>query len=135
MRAKEILSAALVAAAAAVAASPAAAQPGTPAAPSARVVATYDVQSSGRSRGFPARVTVADSAGVLVGSLHLVGDDVARPLDVSVAGSDLVLRGESPRGAVEFVLFRGNARPDARGLSGRWTIGASQGALRGAHRG
>ena len=130
MRAREILSAAVLTLAA-VAARPAAAQP---AAAETRVLATYDVSAGRRGPGTPARVTVADSGGVLVGSLWVVGDDSAHALAVTVQGTDLVLRGATPRGPMELVLYRQNERLSPR-LAGRWTIGTARGPLRGAQRG
>jgi hypothetical protein len=142
MRAKDILSA-LAVAAAVLAARPAAAQHAAEhavaavaasAAPQLRVLATYDVSAGRRGPGTPARVTVADSGGVLVGSLWLVGDDAAHPVAVSVHGTDLVLTGRTPRGPMELVLYRQNERMSSQ-IAGRWTIGTTRGPLRGAQRG
>jgi hypothetical protein len=130
MRAREILSAAVLLAGV-FAARPAAAQSDIG---DTRVLATYDVSAGRRGPGTPARVTVADSGGVLVGSLWVVGDDAPRPVAVSVQGADVVLRGATPRGALELVLYRQNAG-FSRQVSGRWTIGTARGPLRGTMRG
>jgi len=130
MRAREILSAAAVAAGV-FAARPAAAQSDVG---DTRVLATYDVSAGRRGAGTPARVAVADSGGVLIGSLWVVGEENPRPVAVSVRGVDVVLRGATPRGPLELVLYKQNSG-FSREVSGRWTIGAARGPLRGTLRG
>ena len=132
MRARTLLSTLGAAAAAAVVAAPAFAQSAqTSCGSTARAVATYDVAVN--TLASPAKLVVADSAGKLVASFYFAGEEHARPMAVTMRGDDLVVRGQSPKGAIEFVLY-GQNEPAARAIRGRWTIGQEQGALRGSMR-
>jgi hypothetical protein len=129
MNARALLSTLGTIAVAAVAA-PAAAQNACP--PGARAVATYDVAVN--SFASPAKLVLADSAGKLVASFYFAGEEHARPMRVDVRGSDLVVRGESPKGTMEFVLYGQNEHVAGGRFRGRWTVGQEQGALRGTMR-
>jgi hypothetical protein len=105
-------------------------RPDVAAAAAVRPLAMYRFVAT--SADMPAQVTVADSAGHLVGSYRLPGESEARPMMVTTINSDIVLQGESPSGLLTIVLDRQNA-PTASGksFSGRWILGGLQGDLRG----
>lgn len=94
----------------------------------ARPVAEYRIET-GRV-GFPEHVTVSDSAGRIVASYRRVGDPVARPMAITVRGSDFRLRAMTPDGPLTIVLERQNGDVGPV-LTGRWRIGAMEGPLRG----
>lgn len=99
----------------------------------ARVVATYRFDMAHRG-AFPSIVTVADSAGILVASARMPGESAARPLEVTVLQSDVIVQGETPSGILTLTLSResqGGARPLT---TGRWSLGNEVGKLKGRER-
>jgi hypothetical protein len=94
----------------------------------ARPVAIYQMRASRAE--LPAEVTVADSAGDIVASYRVRGDDAPRPMTISVDGSDLVLRAETRSGPLTLVLDRQNG-DGGRVVTGRWRLGHDGGPLRG----
>ena len=139
MRATISLLPTLAAAVLSAAASPAAAQfavseAARPAvrrhAPVVRTVATYNLAGS-RDAALLARVTVADSAGVLVASYRLPGASVAEPMTVTVLGTDLVLQAETASGVLTLQLFDQNDADVGEPVGGRWALAGQRGELRG----
>jgi hypothetical protein len=99
-----------------------------------RVVATYDFGAKRRAIAFPSVVTVADSAGTLVASASIPGSRTEIPMIVTVLDSDLVLQGETVDGVLTMVLDRQNEGGATQVTTGRWTLGAAEGSLRGQRR-
>lgn len=106
----------------------AARRPVVEAAPAVRTLAVYRL---GRTAlpGLPGRVTVADSAGVLVARYRMAGAAGERPMVVTVMQTDLVLQAETPDGLLTLLLERQNDT-DLGAPSGRWWLGTREGALR-----
>jgi hypothetical protein len=100
------------------------------AAPTVRPVATYYVAGTRGDVGMPGRVTVADSTGVLVAQVQIIGERAPRTMAVTVIENDLVLQAETPRGLLTFVLEKQNGQPSAR-LRGRWALGVDRGPVKG----
>lgn len=98
-------------------------------APVVRALAVYELEAA--PDGMPTRVTVSDSAGTLVASYRVRGTGAERPMRVSVADSDILLEGETPRGTLTIVLYDGNDRSGPDVLVGRWALGSRRGELRG----
>jgi hypothetical protein len=94
----------------------------------ARPVAQYRIRVS--RADLPTQVTVADSAGDLVASYRLDGDAAARPMAITVNGSDLVLSADTQAGPLTLVLDRQNG-DGGKAVTGRWRIGRDEGLLRG----
>ena len=94
-----------------------------------RTLAEYRFAST-RGADLPARVTVADSAGVLMASFHLPGDRDARPMLIVALEQGLVLQGQTPNGVLTIELF-GQSDPAKGWFDGRWKLGAQEGRLRG----
>ncbi len=117
--------------------SPAAAQAGNYAAapratyadPIVRTLATYRFASA-RVTGMPFEVTIADSAGTLVGSYRLRGSATQRPMIVTTTGSDLVLQGATPHGVLTIRLDDQNGGADTA-ITGHWWLGNQEGDLTG----
>jgi len=100
---------------------------------SARVVATYRFDMAHRG-AFPSIVTVADSAGILVASTRMPGEEASHPLEVTVLQSDVIVQGETPSGVLTLTLSReghGGATPLS---TGRWSLGNEVGKLKGRGR-
>ena len=96
-----------------------------------RTVAVYRF-SAPRTTRMPEVVTVTDSAGQLAASFRLPGARVARPMEISVIESDLVLQGQTPTGVLTLRLYRqydGDAA--TRPVTGRWWLAGEEGVLRG----
>ena len=89
-----------------------------------RPVATYRLNAPGLA-GFPAVVTVADSAGVIIASYRVDGDRSARLLVVTVFYTDLVLQADTPSGLLTLVLDGQNSAPTAA-VTGRLWLGEEQ---------
>jgi hypothetical protein len=108
---------------------------GRPAAPAAALVRTAATFRFARrdAAGFPAEVTVADSAGQLVARYRLDGDRAARPMAVTVIDTDLVLQAETRSGLLTVVLDGQNAQAPGP-VTGRWWLGDADGTLRGRTR-
>jgi hypothetical protein len=86
--------------------------------------------------GLPAEVTLADSAGRLVAAYRLAGDaaggagGAARAMAVTAAGTDLVLRADTPAGPLTVRLDGQNDGSAAGPVAGRWWLGEARGLLR-----
>ena len=100
------------------------------AAPTARLVASYYVVGTRGYVGLPTRVTVADSGGLLVAKVQIIGERAPRAMAVTVIENDLLLQAETPRGLLTFVLEKQNERASKR-LRGKWALGADRGPVKG----
>lgn len=100
------------------------------AAPALTPVAVFRF-SAPRGADLPAEVTVADSAGTLVGRYRLAGARAVRPLAVEVLGDDLILQDETPAGLLTLRLAGQNdpAAAPAGAALGEWFLGARHGVL------
>ena len=97
----------------------------------ARVVATYDFVNVNRGAAMPRSVTVADSAGTILARAELPGQVTAIPLTVTVIETNLILQGQTPDGVLTLVLNRQNEGGQMKLTNGTWTLGSTQGTLRG----
>ena len=95
-----------------------------------RTVATYRFTRA-RDAFMPKRVTIADSAGVLLARFQLPGDREARPMEVDLTNRDLVLHGETPAGVLTLLFYQRPESADAGIVAGRWWLGERGGELRG----
>jgi hypothetical protein len=100
-----------------------------------RVLATYNIATRNRDRAMPARVTVSDSAGTLVGKYWLASDSAAHAMGVIIFGDDLVFVGETPRGVLELQFYGANDSIHHGKINGRWSRNAEEGELHGKVRG
>ena len=95
-----------------------------------RPLASYRLAAARRA-ALPAEVTVADSAGALVASYRLPGTADARPMAVTVIGTDVVLQGETPAGVLTLQLYGQNDADAAAPVEGRWSRAGQEGSLHG----
>ncbi|MDF1504769.1 hypothetical protein [Roseisolibacter sp. H3M3-2] len=94
---------------------------------------TYRIRAAGDAR-LPAEVTVASAPGGLAASYRVAGDAAARPLALTVIGTDLVLQGETPSGVLTLRLYGQNDPRPGAPVTGRWWLGSAEGTLRGVPR-
>jgi hypothetical protein len=97
----------------------------------ARVVAAYDFRNAPATAAFPRSVTIADSAGALIARVDFAGTVRSIPMLVTVIERDLVLQGDTPDGVLTLVLDMQNEGGPNRLTTGKWTLGKSEGTLRG----
>jgi hypothetical protein len=93
-----------------------------------RTLATYDFDSS--LPGMPSRVTVADSAGIMVASYRPRGTGIEQPMKVAVVDRDILLEAETVRGTLTMALYDQNDPKAAGAIIGTWKLGSIQGELR-----
>jgi hypothetical protein len=129
MNARAIFS--TIAAVAALSIAPTAAHAQNAAQAGERMVASYAFGATGQVRGMPARVVIADSAGLLVGRYYVSGEKSARPMNLMVDGRDIVLQGDTDRGLLELVLFGEIDNTRGGRINGRWVLGGEAGSIRG----
>lgn len=97
-----------------------------------RLVATYEFRATTAGPSFVNRIVLADSAGSLIARAELQGDRHAIPMTVDLIGEDVVLQGALPEGIVTLVIeSQADAAAPTREVSGRWSLGRAEGALRG----
>ena len=96
-----------------------------------RVVGEFAIGNA--RRGFPQRITLADSAGQLVASYRTDGSAQSLPMRVEVIGADLRLQAETSAGPLVVDLEGQNAPAGAApaALRGRWQLRHEAGVLRG----
>lgn len=92
---------------------------------SAKPVGNYDVILNSADRRISVRVTVSETDGKLV-ALFWPADAEGHAMDVTVAGTDLVLTAKTRRGPLEVDIERRGQK-----LSGSWTLGSLKGSLKG----
>lgn len=134
MRSRHLLAGLVVAAALTTAAHPVAAQATPAGAPSASAPSHWDAHPVGKfalsintpDGVLPASLTIADSSGTTVATIWPEGDQEAHAFTVTNKGTELVLRADSPQGAIEVVLER---RGDH--ITGTWKRGEDSGTLEG----
>jgi len=97
----------------------------------ARVIATYHFRAAKSDDVFPTTVVVSDSAGVIVARGEMDGTRPAIPFSVTVIESNIVLQGQTDAGVLTLVLDGLNAGGEPRVTTGRWTVGQTEGWLRG----
>ena len=93
---------------------------------SAKPVGNYDVILNSADRTIAVRVTVSETDGKLVALFWPADDAEGHAMDVTVAGTDLVLTAKTRRGPLEVDIERRGQK-----LSGGWTLGSLKGSLRG----
>lgn len=96
-----------------------------------RILAVYEVLGTPTNSAFPRQITVADSAGALLATVDMAGENSTVPMTVTVIDANLVLQGETSSGLLTLVLDNQNAGGTAKLANGTWTLGRSQGTLRG----
>ena len=84
-----------------------------------------------RGTSLPTEVSVADSAGIIVASYKTARSDAARPMHVTLQGSDVVLQGMTTAGPLTLELYGQNDLTSVSPLTGHWTLGRFEGDLRG----
>jgi hypothetical protein len=93
---------------------------------SAKPVGNYDIMLNSADRKISVRVTVSESDGKLVALFWPADDAEGHAMDVTVAGTDLVLTAKTRRGPLEVNIERRGQK-----LSGSWTLGSLKGSLKG----
>jgi hypothetical protein len=94
-----------------------------------RVVASYEFLNSPAGASLPRSVTVSDSAGTITAVAELASNNQRVSLDVTVIECDVILQTSTPDGLLTIVLERLNEGGQQRLVSGRWTLGNSEGKL------
>jgi hypothetical protein len=97
--------------------------------PAPRTIVVYRFVT--RDPLLPVQVTIADSAGRLVGTFRLPGERDARPMQVDILENDLVLQANTPSGVLTIVLYRQNDSETTGSFKGEWILGTRQGELSG----
>jgi hypothetical protein len=93
---------------------------------SAKPVGNYDVILNSADRKISVRVTVSEMDGKLIALFWPADDAEGHAMDVTVAGTDLVLTAKTRRGPLEVDIERRGQK-----LSGSWTLGSLKGSLKG----
>ena len=87
----------------------------------------YDIVINIPEGAMPVEITVNESASGLSATFYKVGDNDAHVLTAAVNGTDLVLKGTTPRGALTIQIRHHGAK-----LSGIWQLGDDRGTLEGS---
>ena len=87
----------------------------------------YDIVINIPEGAMPVEITISQSATGLSALFYKVGDNDAHVMDAAVNGTDLVLKGTTPRGALTI-----NIRHHGALLSGTWQLGGDRGTLEGS---
>lgn len=93
---------------------------------SANPVGVYDVALKTADRAVPARITISNVGEKLVALFWMKGDPEGQKMDVTVAGTDLVLTARTARGPMEVSIER-----RGQSLAGKWALGSQSGSLKG----
>jgi len=127
---RALTASALLFAAATAANAQTAAQSGTSAAAptpwAAMPAGAYKLDIQLPERVLPATLTIKDSSGTPTATLLTEGDPDARPVKVTVKGTELVVNGEADKGPFEIVMMRQGDE-----ITGKWTYGGDTGKLTG----
>ena len=86
----------------------------------------YDIVINIPEGAMPVEITVNESATGLSATFYKVGDNDAHVLTAAVDGTNLVLKGTTPRGPLTIQIRHHGAK-----LSGVWQLGDGQGTLEG----
>jgi hypothetical protein len=100
---------------------------GPPEAWSDKPLGKYDIVINIPEGPMPVEITISQSATGLSALFYKVGDNDAHVMDAAVKGTDLVLTGSTPRGALTI-----NIRHHGALLSGTWQLGGDRGTLEGS---
>ena len=92
---------------------------------SAKPVGKYDLVADVNGEAHPALLTISDSAGTLHALIEPEGQE-AHVMTITISGTDLVLKTETPNGTMLITLQR---RGDE--LTGRWERGEGAGEIKG----
>lgn len=87
----------------------------------------YDIVINIPEGAMPVEITVNESASGLSATFYKVGDNDAHVMTAAVNGTDLVLKGTTPRGALTIQIRHHGAK-----LSGVWQLGDDRGTLEGS---
>ena len=87
----------------------------------------YDIVINIPEGAMPVEITVSEASKGLSALFYKVGDIDAHVMDATVNGTDLVLKGNTPRGALTIKIRHHGAK-----LSGIWQLGEDQGTVEGS---
>ena len=87
---------------------------------------TYKLLIQLPEQPLPATLTVKDSSGAPTATLLTEGESSARPVKVTVKGTELYVNGDAPKGPFEIVLTK-----QGEEIGGRWSYGGDTGKLTG----
>ena len=90
-------------------------------------VGKYDIVINIPEGAMPVEITISEASKGLSALFYKVGDIDAHVMDAAVNGTDLVLKGNTPRGALTIKI-----RHHGPKLSGIWQLGEDQGTLEGS---
>jgi hypothetical protein len=90
-------------------------------------VGIYDVTLNTKDHAVPARITVSKTGNELVALFWPNGDAEGQRMDVTVAGTELVLTARTRKGPMEVAIQRRGQK-----LDGTWNVGNQHGSLKGA---
>ena len=94
---------------------------------SEKPVGKYDIVINIPEGAMPVEITVSESQGGLMAQFYKVGDNDAHLMTAAVKGTDLVLNGTTPHGALTIQIKHHGAK-----LSGIWQLGEDRGTLEGS---
>lgn len=100
---------------------------GTPEAWSDKPLGKYDLVINIPEGAMPVEITISESQNGLSALFYKEGDNDAHVLTAEVKGTDLVLTGTTPRGALVIQI-----RHHGPKLSGAWQLGDGRGTLEGS---
>jgi hypothetical protein len=92
----------------------------------AKPVGNYDIVLDSPEGAISVRVTVSETQGKLVALFWPANEPEGQAMDVSVAGTDLVLTAKTHKGPIEISIRRIGTI-----LTGAWTLGNTRGSLKG----
>ena len=87
----------------------------------------YDIVINIPEGAMPVEITISEASKGLSALFYKVGDIDAHIMDATVNGTDLVLKGSTPRGALTIKIRHHGAK-----LSGIWQLGEDQGTVEGS---
>ena len=89
----------------------------------------YDIVINIPEGSMPVEITISEASKGLSALFYKVGDLDAHIMDATVNGTDLVLKGTTPRGALTIKIRHHGAK-----LSGSWQLGEDQGTVEGSNK-
>ena len=87
----------------------------------------YDIVINIPEGAMPVEITISEASKGLSALFYKVGDIDAHIMNATVNGTDLVLKGNTPRGALTIKIRHHGAK-----LSGIWQLGEDQGTVEGS---
>lgn len=100
---------------------------GTPEAWSEKPLGKYDLTVNIPEGAMPVEITISESKSGLSALFYKVGDNDAHVMTATVKGTDLILNGTTPHGALTMQI-----RHHGPALSGTWQVGDDRGTLEGS---